>query len=102
MVDILLGTGAAMTRSQSTARCAGEQASLDALGLGVVRNILYDDAPFTFDVHGADRAGVNNVARADVSFSANPVALVKRKTVVVGVIEFVLFQRRDTSDQVIS
>jgi hypothetical protein len=92
MIDVLLDTGAVMTRSQGTARCAGEQASLHPLGLGVVGDILYDDTPFAFDVHCTDGTGVNNVAGADVSFTANPVALVKRFTVVVGVVEFVLFQ----------
>jgi hypothetical protein len=59
--------------------------------LGVIVDILYDDAPFTFNVHCPDRSSVQDITGANVSFAANPVALIERETIVVGIIEFVLF-----------
>ena len=102
MVDVFLDTGTAMARSQSTARCTREQASLDALGLGVVGDVLNNHAPLTIDIQSAFRASVNDVAGADVTFTSNPVAFFIKLAFVVGIIKVFLLQCSDTSNQVIS
>lgn len=93
LVDVLLHAFAAKARSQSAARGAGEQASLDTLGLRVSRpgDILNDGTPFTVNVQSAQRTGVLDIARADVSFLANPVGLLKGLALVIGVV--VMFLR---------
>ena len=83
VVDVLLNAFALIARSQSAARSASEEASLDALGLGVISDILDDDAPFTIDVLSANWASVEDVTGANVTLSADPVALLKCATVIV-------------------
>ena len=89
LVDEFLDTSAAVTRSQSTARCAREQTGFDALGLGVIGDILDNNAPFSIDVLGAEWAGVLDTTGADVAFFTNPVALLEWISVVQGIIEMV-------------
>lgn len=43
--------------------------------------------PFTINIQGAQRTGVMDIAGADVSFFANPVALVKGLALVVRVVK---------------
>ena len=101
VVHVLLDALALVARCQSAARSSGEQAGLHALGLRVVRNVLHDDAPLAVDVLGADRAGVQDLARADVAFAADPVALVERLAVVERVVKVLLLERCHAIDQVV-
>lgn len=93
LVDVLLQAFAAIARSQSAARGAGEQANLDTLGLRVSRpgDILNDGTPFTVNVQSAQRAGVMDIAGANVSFLADPVGHLESLARVVGVV--VMFLR---------
>ena len=102
VVDVLLDAGAAIARSQCAASGFGEQTGLDALGLRVVMDVLDDNSPFAQDVGGADWAGVFDVAGADETFTADPVALVELLSVVLTVVKVVLSQRSQTIDQIVS
>ena len=101
MVDVLLEALAVVARGQSAASGFGEQAGLDALGLSVVSDFLDDDAPFAVDVHSADWASIKNVARANVSFTADPVALIEGFAIVERVVKVVLVQSSYTVNQVV-
>ena len=98
-VDILLNALTVVARGQSAARSAGEKTSFDAFGLSVIGYILDNDAPLAFDVLGTDGTSVENLARADISITADPVALVESVAVVVRVVEMALLQRSDTVNQ---
>lgn len=92
LVDIFLQAFALIARCQSAARRAGKQASLGPLGLGVSGpcDFLNDNAPLSIGIHRADRASVQDIAGADVSFTTDPVALLEGVAVVLGVVEVFL------------
>lgn len=92
LVNVFLEAFAAMAWSQSAARGAREQTFLYALSLGVAwpGNILNNDAPFTFDIYGAERTSVKHVTRANVSFITDPVTLFKGVAVVVRIAKMLL------------
>ena len=92
MMDVFLDTGAAMARSQCTARGYGKQASFDALSLRVVRDILNNHPPLAIDIQRTFRASVNDVAGADVTFASNPVALLKSLAFVMRIIKIFLLR----------
>ncbi len=89
LVNKFLQTFAAETRGQGATRCTRVQTSFDALSLGVSGPgvFLDDDPPFSIDIHCSEWASINDVARAYVSFTPNPVALVKGLAVVFGIVE---------------
>ena len=102
LVNILLDTFAFVARRQSAARCTREQASLYTLGLRVVGHVLDDDTPFTFNVNGPNWPSVCDFRRADVALTADPVALLERRAVVVGVVESALLDGGQSVDSVVS
>ncbi len=102
MVDVFLEALAVVAWGQGAASGFGEQAGLDALGLGVVGDFLDDNAPFTIDVLSADWASVSDGAGADETFTTNPVALIELLAVVERVIEFLFLGLGDTINQIIS
>ena len=89
LVNVFLETFAAETWGQSATRDTREQTSFDALSLGVTGpgDFLYNDTPFSFNIHSASGTAVNDVTRADVAFTAHPVALLVEFAFVVRVIE---------------
>lgn len=101
VVDVLLDALALVARGQGAASGFGEQAALNALGLGVVSDVLDNNAPFAVDVLGAEGAGVLDVARADEAFAANPVALVELFAVVERVVELLFLDLGDTVNEVV-
>lgn len=101
VVDVLLKAFAVVARRQSAAGGFGEQAGFDALCLRVVGHVLDDDTPFAIDVLGAKGTGVLDVGRADESFSADPVALVKLFAVVERIVEFLFLLLGDAIDQIV-
>ena len=102
MVHVLLKTLAFEAWGQSTASGFGEKASLDALGLGVVSDILDDHTPFTMDVLSAEGTGVGHIGGADETFTNNPVTLVELLSVVEGIIESLFLFLGDVIYQIIS
>ena len=101
VVDVLLEALAPMTWSQSAARSPRVTANLNALGLRVDIYILDDNSPFAQDVGGADWAGVFDVAGADETFTADPVALVELLAVVERVIEFLFLLLGHAINQIV-
>ena len=103
LVNIFLQTFAAETRGQGATSCTGEQTIFDAVGLGVSGPgvFLDDDPPFSIDIHCAEWTSINDIARADVSFTPNPVALLKGLAVVFGIVEMFLRQGGQSIDQII-
>lgn len=101
VIHVLLDALALVARGQRTARSPREQARLDALGLRVVRHVLDNDAPLAVDVLGAHGASVQDLARADVAFTADPVALVERLAIVQRVVKVLLFEGSHAIDQIV-
>lgn len=100
VVDVLLQALAVVARSQGTAGGFREEASFDTLGLGVSGPgvVLDNDAPFTISVLSAQRTSVLDVAGANESLTADPVALIKLFAVIERVVEFLLLSLGDTVD----
>lgn len=92
LINIFLNANTAIARSQSTTRGTGKQTSFRTLGLSVVGNILNDDTPLTIDVLGADGTRIFNVTRADIPFTANPVALFESVAIVQIIIKMIFAQ----------
>lgn len=101
VVDVFLDASAVIARSQCTARGSWIQTSFNALRLSVISNILNDDAPFSFNIHGTNWTSVKDVARTNVSFTSDPVALVERIAIVQGIIEVVFILGGDSIDQIV-
>lgn len=103
LINVLLQTLAVIARSQSAASGTREQARFDALSLSVSGpgDFLDDDAPFSIGVHGSEWASIQNVTWADVTFTTDPVSLLERLSVVLGVIEMFLRQGSQSIDQVV-
>lgn len=93
MVNVLLNAFAPVARCQGTTGSAGEQTGLHALSLSVIGTILDNGAPFAVDVPCSDRPSVQDLARADVTGAANPVALLESLAAVQRVIKAFLFER---------
>jgi hypothetical protein len=102
VVDVFLDALALVARCQGAARSAREQTGLHSLGLRVVGHVLDDNTPFSLDVDGAHRSGVQHLGRADVALTADPVALLERRAVVVGVVESALLDGGQSVDSVVS
>lgn len=75
MVDVLLGAFSAVARGNGATRGARIQTSFNAMSLGVIGDILDNNAPFSVCVQCSFGSDVENFARADVSFTTDPVAL---------------------------
>ena len=103
LVNVLLQTFAAVARGQGTTGCTREQASFDAMGLGVSGpgDFLDDDPPFSIDIHCPKWASINDIAWADVSLVTRPVAFLEEFAFVVGVVEVFLSQRGQSIDQIV-
>lgn len=102
VVDVLLDTFSAMARGDSAAGGSSIQTSFDAMGLGVIGDILNDHAPLAVGIHSSAWPHVKDIARADVSVTTHPISPRKWIAVVKRIVEMFLFQRSDTIDQVIS
>ena len=69
VVDVLLGTLGLIAGGQQSAGAVREQAGLQSGGLGVVvvtvaitvRDVLEDDSPVAFNIHGPADLGVVNI-----------------------------------------
>ena len=92
LVDVFLHAFATVTRSQCAASGSGEQTTFDALSLRVSRpgDVLNDGPPFTVNIQSAQRTAVVDIAGADVSFLANPVAFIKCLALVCGIVKVFL------------
>ena len=115
VVDVLLGALALVAWSQETAGRVWSLASFQASSLSVVvmsitvffGDMLQNDSPVSFDVHGSPDLGIVDVRWAKVAFWTDPVAgIVGRWTLgstsVVGVIESVLLVLGNVLNQIIS
>ena len=92
LVDVFLHAFATVARSQCAASGSGEQTTFDALSLRVSRpgDVLNDGPPFTVNIQSAQRTAVVDIAGADVSFLANPVAFIKGLALVCGIVKVFL------------
>jgi len=107
VVDILLGAVALVAWSKSTACSLWEQAGLKAGSLGVVVDIIDNDAPFTFNILGTFGGGIGNIRGADVTFWSSPVGDIIGRvtsgcTSVVGVVKSFLLVLGDHVNEIIS
>jgi hypothetical protein len=82
VVDVLLDTFRTMARGDSSAGGTRIQTSFNAMGLGVIGNILDNDTPFSVCVQCAFRPCVKDIARTDVTFTAHPIAFRKHIAIV--------------------
>jgi len=73
VVDRLLGAVALVAWSKSTAGSLWEQAGLEAGSLGVVVDIIDNDAPFALNILSTLGGGIDNIRGADVAFWTSPV-----------------------------
>jgi len=115
VVDVLLGALALVAWGEESAGAVGVEAGLQPGGLSVVvvaisvafGDVLEDDSPVAFHVHGTGDLGIVDVRGAQVALGANPVGSIVlgrslRGTGVVLVIKGVLLVLGDMFDEVIS
>jgi len=107
VVNKLLGAVALVARSKSTASSLWEQAGFNAGSLGVVVDIIDNDAPFTFNILSTFGGSIGNIRGADISFWSSPVGniigrVTSGSTSVVRVIKSFLLVLGDHINEVIS
>lgn len=101
MDDVLLKAFAVMARGQRAASGLREEAGFDSLRLSVISHVLDDYAPFAFSVLSAEGPGILDIAGANETLTADPVAFVKLFSVVEGVIKFLFLRFSHAVHQII-
>merc|ERR1719341_1293904 len=107
VVDRLLGAVALVAWSKSTAGSLREQTGLEAGRLGVVVDIIDNDAPFALNILSTFGGSIDNIRWADVAFWTSPVGDIVGRvtsggTSVVGVVEGFLLGLGDHVYKIIS